>query len=161
MTDIQPARRPGWEQQLTTRCGGEVVLLPGNRATLTGTPAEVGQLLAAIQGTGRLVSSTTPAPTGVPGQVLVNVRLAPRLQPHAIRTERRKLPRWALGSILTGLVVLVAGAGWLIYAAVTAILANLAVALLVAGAVVVVLGLVGKAAGGGKTFSGTFKGRID
>ncbi len=182
MTDIQPtsassaevrarARRrlaPGTLAQrlalIAKRCGGEVVLLPGDRATLTGTPGEIGQLLAGIRGSGQLVSSTTPVPTGVPGQVLVNVRLAPRVRTHAARQTpaKRKRSRRAIAAIAAGALALLAGLAWLLYAAVTIIVANLWVVLLVLGAVVVAVALSSRAvSGSGKTFSGTFKGRVD
>lgn len=149
MNDIQP-----------TPFGGEIVRL-GDRATITGTLEEVGRILARIKATGQLVSWTPPVPHGTGEKVLVNVRLAPRVQAHAVRqaVPRRKLPRWAVWSIAGGVLALGAGIGWAIYAAVAAIVANLAVALVIAGAVVVLLVVLGK--GGGKTFSGTFSGRID
>ncbi len=145
---------------IAARCGGEVVLLPHDRATLTGTPGAVGQLLAAIQGTGRLVSTTTPVPTGVPGQVLVNIRLAPRIQAHAARPARprRKLPRWAIWAIGSAALLLAGGFAWIAYLAVTAIAAHLAIIGLVAGAVVALV--VGGRRTGGRTFSGTFKGKV-
>ena len=162
MTDIQ--RRPAATlQQLAQQAGVEVVRMPGNQLALTGTLAGVGQLLAVIERTGRLVSSTTPVATGVAGQVLVNVGLAPRVQIHAARqpAPRRKLSPRALWLIVAGVLLLVAGIGWLVYAVMAAIAANLAVALLIVGAVVVVLAKLGVGSEQGKTFSGTFQGKID
>lgn len=149
-------------QLIAERCGGEVVLLPNDRATLTGDPGAVGQMLASIQATGRLVSSTTPALTGVAGQVLVNVRLVPRMQAHGVRqaAPKRRLSKRAIWLIIAGVLALIAGLGWLAYVAVNAVMANLPVVLLIVGAVVVAFCLLGKSSGGGKTFSGTFKGKI-
>lgn len=164
MNDIQP---PTIGRQLALaarRVGGEVVLLPGSRAALTGTLGEVGQLLAVIQGAGQLVSASTPAPTGVPGQVLVNVRLAPRIQAHARPApQRRPLPRWVFRSLLAGGLLLAALLVWGVYGAVTVIMAHLAVAGAVAAAVVLAVAVVlfkGRGGGGGSTFSGTFQGKI-
>lgn len=139
---------------------GEIVRLPGDRATITGTIGEVGQMLARLQDTGRLVSATMPAPTGVPEQVMVNVRLAPQPRVHARPLpERRQLPAWAVGSIVVGGAGVVGGVGWLIYEAVTAIAEH---AETIVGAlllIVVALAVVGGV--GGRTFSGTFRGSMD
>lgn len=161
MTSIQPSLR----QQLAVigeRCGGEVTFFPGGAATLTGTTSEVAQLLRAIRLSGRLVSSTAPVPTGVNGYVLVNVRFAPRLQPHAFgpAEARRRLPRWAFWSIIAGVVAVVVGFVWLMVIAVKVALSNLPV-LLIAGLVVTVIVVLGARSGRGKTFSGTFQGKID
>ncbi len=145
-------------------CGGEIVHLPGDRATITGSPGEVGQALATIQRTGRLISSSLPVPTGVPGQVLVNCRLVPlAVRGPATRPApaRRRLPRWAFWTIIGVAVAAVAGVGWLIYSAVRAVAENPGPFVAVLVGLVVVLFLAGGAAGGGgRTFSGTFKGRI-
>ena len=161
MSDLrQPARRAAMPGQ-TTRFGGEIVNLPGNRAAITGTPGQVGQMLAMLGRTGRLVSSTLPQPTGVPAQVLVNVRLVPPVQRTYARATpvRRGLARWAVWSIVGGALALAAGLAWLIYTAVTAVaehVASIGGVLLLA---LVLLALVGLRVGG-RTFSGTFRGRI-
>lgn len=171
MTEIQHTTRRlpvTFDQQLALiadRCGGEVVTLPGHRATLTGTPGEVAQVLAIIRNTGRLVSNTLPVPTGVPGQVLVNVRLVPPPQRHVqLVAAPRRLPRWAFWSIVTGVVVLaVGGLAWLVYTVVTAVLSDPFIAAVVVLGVIAIAALVlrGKGrSGGSKTFSGTFTGRI-
>jgi hypothetical protein len=138
------------------------VHLPGDRAAITGTIGEVGQALAYLKNNGQLVSATAPTPTGVPGQVLVNVRLVPRPR---VRTQhempaRRQLSGRTVGLIAGGVVAGLAGFGWLVYAAITALVEHAAViigVLLLVGVVLVVLGKVG----GGRTFSGTFQGRMD
>lgn len=139
----------------------EMVRLPGDRATITGTLGEVGQALAHLQNTGRLVSATAPTPTGLHGQVLVNVRLVPRPQAHAVRPapERRQLSTGAVVAIVSGVVVVLGGLGWLLYAALTALLEHAAVIIGALVLLAVVLGVIGKA--GGRTFSGTFQGRMD
>lgn len=160
MTDIQLPPAGG----RTTRFGGVIVSLPGDRAALTGTLDEVAQILAAIERTGRLVSATAPTPTADPGQFLINVRLVPRVQAHAVRqaAPRRKLSKRAIWAIVGGGLAFVGGLGWLVYAAITAIKANLPAVLVILGIVVAALVVVGKSAGGaGKTFSGTFQGRVD
>ncbi len=166
MTDVQPIPFRRHLALTAQRVGGEVVFLPGDRATLTGAPGEVGQLLAVIQGAGRLVSSSTPAPTGVPGQVLVNVRLAPPVQAHVARQTqpRRQLPRWVFWSVACAVAAAVAGLGQLVRIAITAIAANPALTALVAVCAVAAAVLLARAASGrkgGQTFSGTFRGRID
>lgn len=158
--DTRPALRT--TRTAVTRSSAEVVHLPGGRAAITGTIGEVGQALAHLQTTGQLVSSTSPAPTGVAGQVLVNVRLIPRPQAHAVRPVapvRRQLSTRAVVALASGAVVVLAGCGWALYAAVTALVENAATivgALVLVGGVLVVLGKVG-----GRTFSGTFQGRMD
>jgi hypothetical protein len=157
--DTRPALRT--TRTAVTASSAEVVHLPGGRAAITGTIGEVGQALAHLQNTGRLVSSTAPAPTGVRGQVLVNVRLVPRPQAHAVHPApvRRQLSTRAVAAVAGGAVVLLAGCGWMLYAAVTALVDNAAVivgALALVGGALVVLGKVG-----GRTFSGTFQGRMD
>src|SRR5687768_5506588 len=117
MSDLtrQPNRRIATPGQ-TPRFGGEIVYLPNNCASLTGTPGEVGQMLAHIRATGRLVASSMPAPTGVPAQVLVNVRLLPRQRTYAQQAPvRRGLPRWAIWSIVGTALELAAGLAWAIY----------------------------------------------
>lgn len=182
MTDIQPIEKssarvrgravqrplpPTFQQQLAIiaqRCGGQVVFLHNGDVSLTGTPGVVGQLIAVSERTGRLVAQGRPMPVGGDDRVLVNVRLVPRVQPHAVRqaAPRRKLPRWAFWSIIGAVIAFVGGLGWLVYKAVNAILANLAAASVVAIAVAVVIAaVVGNRSGGGKTFSGTFQGKID
>jgi hypothetical protein len=73
--------RPGGAPA-TPACA-EVAWLPGDRAAVTGTVAEVAAMLAQLRAAGRLVAATMPAPTGVPGQMLVNCRLAPMVQRRA------------------------------------------------------------------------------
>lgn len=171
MTDLTRQNRPPATRRPAhaapyreSHCGGEIVHLPGDRATLTGTPGDVGQLLATIQRTGRLVSSSLPVPTGVPGQVLVNCRLLPLVvRSTAARPTpvRRRLPRWAFWSIIGTAVAVVAGLGWLVYSAVKAVAENPGPFIAVVVAVLVVLLLAGGGlGGGGRTFSGTFRGRI-
>lgn len=157
--DTRPALRT--THTAITRSSAEVVHLPGGRAAITGTIGEVGQALAHLQATGQLVSSTSPAPTGVRGQVLVNVRLIPRPQAHAVRPAavRRQLSTRAVAIIAAAAVTVLAGFGWLLYAAVTAILEHAAVILGALALVAVVLVVLGKASGRG--FSGTFQGRMD
>lgn len=138
----------------------QIVRLPGGRATITGTVDQVGVMVARLESTGRLVSTTMPVPTGVPGQVLVNVGLVPRVRQAARPAPlRRHLSGRTVGLIAVGVGGAVVGLGWLIYAAVTALVENAAA---IAGAllvVAVVLVVVGK--GRGRTFSGTFQGGID
>lgn len=141
-----------------TVSSAEIVHLPGGRAAITGTIGEVGQALAHLQAIGRLVSSTSPAPTGVRGQVLVNVRLIPRpVQRQA--PVRRQMSTRAVATIAAAAVTVLAGFGWLLYAAVTAILEHAAVIVGALLLVAVVLVVLGKASG--RTFSGTFRGRMD
>lgn len=157
--DTRPALRTA--RTIVTASNAEIVHLPGGRAAITGTIGEVGQALAHLQATGRLVSSTSPTPTGVRGQVLVNVRLVPRLQAHAVRPApvRRQLSTRAVVTLASGAAVVLAGCGWALYAAVTAVLDNIAVTVGALALVAVALVVIGKASG--RTFSGTFQGRMD
>ena len=96
-----------------------VVRLPGDRVAITGTPVEVGQLLAGLAQSGRLASATMPAPTGIPGQVLVNCRLVTVLRPSrpAVRPVTR-IPAavWCVGGVVTATAVTAVWAtvAWLI-----------------------------------------------
>ncbi|GAA2370703.1 hypothetical protein Cme02nite_45200 [Catellatospora methionotrophica] len=141
-----------------TASSAEIVHLPGGRAAITGTVGEVGQALAHLQATGRLVSSTSPAPTGERGQVLVNVRLIPRLVQRQAPV-RRQLSTRALVAIAAAAAMVLAGFGWLLYAAVTALVEHAAVILGALLLIAVILVVLGKASG--RTFSGTFQGRMD
>ncbi len=79
-----------------------MVRLPGDRVAITGTPAEVGQLLARLVESGRLAGSTMPAPTGIPGQVLVNCRLVAVQYPTrpAVRPVTRiPAAAWCVGGV--------------------------------------------------------------
>lgn len=144
-----------------TASSAEIVHLPGGRAAITGTIGEVGQALAHLQNTGRLVSSTSPAPTGERGQVLVNVRLVPR-QRRTVRQvpARRRLPRWAVTAVASGAVAAVALTGWLLWTLLRLAVENAAflIGLLALGAVAVAVVC---RVGGGRTFSGTFRGSMD
>lgn len=155
--DTRQALGPAARSLTVSSC--EVVHLPGDRATITGTVGDVGQALAGLQRGGRLVSATAPVPTGVPGIVLVNVRLVPSPRVHRQAPVRRRLPRQAVAVAAGGAVFGIAGIGWLVYAAVTAIVEHAAVIVGVLLLVVVVLAVIGKAGGG--TFRGTFQGRMD
>ena len=79
-----------------------MVRLPGDRVAITGTPAEVGQLLARLAQAGRLASATMPAPTGLPGQVLVNCRLVSvqrHTQPAVRPVARIPAAAWCVGGV--------------------------------------------------------------
>lgn len=88
-----------------------VVRLPGDRATITGTLVEVGELVAMLDRAGRLGAVSTPVPTGVPGEVLVNCRVVKtqRVTVHQIRN----VPAWSWWAVGTGAVVVAAGAAWI------------------------------------------------
>ena len=145
---------------MTTR--PEVVRLPGDRATITGSVGEVGQMLARLQETGRLVSATMPALTGIDGQVLVNVRLAPRPRVTRQHPARRRMSRRAVGAVVVGAVAGAGIAGWLLLRMLSAIAEHAATILGALLLVAVVLVVIGKASGGGGgTFSGTFRGSMD
>ena len=147
---------------MTTPIRAEVVRLPGDRATITGSVGEVGQMLARLQDTGRLVSATMPTPTGVVGQVLVNVRLAPQQrEPARRRTPRRRMSRRTVVAIAAAALGGVAIAGWLLLRVLSAIAEHAATLLGALLLVAVVLVVIGKAGGGGGTFSGTFRGSMD
>lgn len=150
---LGPAARP------VTASNCEVVHLPGDRATITGTVGDVGQILARLQHGGRLVSATAPVPTGVPGIVLVNVRLVPRPRVQRQAPVRRRLSRRAVVAVAVGATTGVAMAGWLLLELLSAIVEHAAVIVGALLLVVVVLAVIGKA--GGATFSGTFRGSMD
>lgn len=121
-----------------------VVRLPGDRATITGTPVEVGELLAALDQSGRLSDLSTPVPTGVPGQVLVNCRV---LEVQHVTVRRvRPAPTWPLWVAGSGAVVVAAGAAWVAVEVMDWLLTYWAAVVggaLVVGAALVGLGRVG------------------
>jgi hypothetical protein len=138
----------------------EIVRLPGDRLSVTGTVGQVGQMLAQIEATGRLVSASMPSATGIPGQVMVNVRLAPRQRVYARQVpQRRRMSKVAVGAIAGGAVTVVGMVGWLIWTLTTAVVDNASTVVGWLVLAVIVLGALGGI--GGKTFSGTFKGSMD
>ncbi len=110
-----------------TRIGRvQAVRLPGNRAALTGTLAEVAPLLAALRRAGTLAAMSNPTPVDAT-RVLVTVRLRPRTTLATPATPHRR-GRWRTATVATGIgLVLAAGAVWAAWAAVMWILAHLAV----------------------------------
>lgn len=120
----------------------ELVLLPGDQATITGTPAEVGAALVELRRRGQLVGATAPVPTGIAGQVLVNARLLPAVQ-RTTPAPRRHVPGWVWATAAAGAVGVLGGLGWLLYVLVAAAADHIA---LIVGAIV--LGAVLLGAGG-------------
>lgn len=150
---------------------GQMARLPGGRVAITGTIGEVAAKLAYIDSRVGLLSATDPMPTGVPGQFIVTVRTMPRqVVAQAGRPAapvRRRMSRRAVGAAVAGGVTvtagLLAGMVWLVNAAVDAVTdnsASIAGALLLLAVVLAVLRRVTRG-GGGRTFSGTFTGRMD
>lgn len=138
----------------------QLVRLPNNRATLTGTVAQVSAMINRLGQEGLLVRSGEFKPTGVPDQVLVNVQLTPPVQPHAYAAPtRRRLPTWAIVTIAGIVASLCAFVAWLIYQLVMTIVASPGTAIAIALGAFLLLGALG-GIGGGKTFSGTFQGKI-
>lgn len=150
---------------------GQMARLPGGRVAITGTIGEVAAKLAYIDSRVGLLSASDPMPTGVPGQFIVTVRTMPRQA--AVRAGmpaapvRRKMPRRAVGVAVAGGVAVgvgvLAGIVWLINAVVDAVADNSTTvvgALLLLAVVLAALRRVTRG-GGGRTFSGTFTGRMD
>lgn len=117
----------------------QVLRLPGDRYTLTGSVTQVSAVVEDLGASGRLYAVSDPAPAG-DGQILVTVRLAPAGTPgHAVAPARH--PRRL--AVLAGVVAVVtAGLGWLVWAVLTWIAAHLAV-LVGAGVAVAAVGLLG------------------
>jgi hypothetical protein len=76
------------------RQGGplQVIRLPGNRATVTGSPGRVAVALDLFRRDGQLVSATDPVPTA-DGGVLVTVKLLPAV-PAPPAPAPRPASRW-------------------------------------------------------------------
>lgn len=149
----------------------EVCRLTNNRVTLAAPLPKVNHLLEVLRQTGQLVSATTPVPDGRPGIYTVTVRLLP-LQRVPEPRRRRGGRFWAV--IATVGLSALAAFTWAVTVLVQSIIAAAGDAADAAsgaaedvwhGALgaVVVLGaiVVGLGVGVGKTFSGTFRGKMD
>lgn len=166
----RPVRqRPQAEALYTPYGTAEVVALSPTRVAVTGTTGDIAALIGEYRAHGRLVGFTEPVTTGVPGQFLVNVRLAPepvvRQQAYTMAPERKRMSRGVMWGLIGGVVVLGLLA-WGVVVAVNAIAANPYPVIGVLGVVAIAIVIVGSiggrggGGGGGKTFSGTFQGRI-
>jgi hypothetical protein len=129
------------DNQLARHAGGAQVLrLSDNRASITGTLAEVGPVLDALRRAGRLVAASDPLPNGVPGQVLVNVRLVPpvmRMPPQSA-APRLRWSRRAVAMVLAAAAVVVSALGWMAYLALTWVITHVAMVLAVLGIIILV-----------------------
>jgi len=139
-----------------------VVRLPGNQAAVTGTLAEVAEMLARAQAAGILVAAGTPVPTGEPGQVMVHCRLT---QPRpaatvAVTSPARRVPVWVWVGLATLVMAFLAGVAWLIVQLIVGVAAGASAGGVLVLLALVVLVLLGRGVGSGRTFSGTFKGKI-
>lgn len=133
--------------------GATVVRLDDERAAVTGSPVQVGQMLDRLARTGRLARVSDPQPTGQAGQVLVTVRvLQPRPAPAlTARTRpRRRVRAWVWWTAGGAAVAVLAGVAWLVVAAVAWVVAywaHLLVGLALLAVVLAGLGRVGVCVG--------------
>jgi hypothetical protein len=128
--------------------GATVVRLDDERAAVTGSPVQVGQLLDRLGRTGRLARVSDPQPTGQAGQVLVTVRLlqprpAPALTPRT-GPRSRVLP-WVWWTAGGAAAAVLAGLAWLVVAAVAWVAAHWAHLLVGLVVLAAVLGGLGRA----------------
>lgn len=140
--------------------------LPAPRRTLdrriVGTPAEVAVKVAILRDSDRLVYMSTPRQLPDDDRrVWVHVRFLDRSQPAATVTRQRRR-RWPVAAAATGGVA-VAGVG--VYALVHLVNAVIALLPVIVGGLLLLalVAVIANAASGrgGRTFSGTFTGRMD
>jgi hypothetical protein len=96
---------------ITPTSGPQIVRLPGDRAAIAGTLAQIGPILNRLRASGILLAASNPVPDGRPGHVIVTVRLAPaqRIAAPAARPRRRTRRAVIAAGAVTALAVLAAG----------------------------------------------------
>ena len=137
----------------------QILRLGPDRASVSGTVAQVNNVITRLQAEGKLASVSNPVPNGLPGGILVTVRVC---QPQPIPASQSR--RWSRNRIIAVAVAIttvltLCGLGvraiylWVVGHA--AGIESAGIIILIIGGVVAV-----KALGGGRSFSGTFQGRI-
>lgn len=122
-----------------TRLGqAEILRLPGDRATVTGTLTQIDALLSQLNRAGRLAAVSTPVSDGRPGRYVVNVRLLPDRAARRARASRWSTRRIAL--TVAAAVVVLAGAATLVVLAVQWVMTHIALVLAVLIVLVLVTG---------------------
>jgi hypothetical protein len=144
----------------------QILRLAADRASVSGTVAQVDGVVERLRACGRLATVTDPVPNGA-GGVLVTVRVLPRevALPSAKPQRRMRWTRHWVLAVAGGVAAVLALCGLATRAAylwAVAHAAGIRTAVLVF--VIVVATVVGiavvKALSGGGTFEGTFRGRI-
>jgi len=136
----------------------EVVRLPGNQASVTGTMAEVGTVLNQLHAGGHL-AAIPPAPveTRVPGQYRAVVKLAPL--PAAVAEPAPKPSFWTprrVAYAAAGVLAVLALCGVAAVVALSWLAAHWAPILVVAAVLLLAAGGIG-----GRTFTFSGRGRIE
>lgn len=128
--------------------GATLVRIDAERAAITGTTVQVGQMLDRLARSGRLASASDPQPTGQGGQVLVTVRvLPPRPAAAAVTASpgvRRRVRPWVWWTAGGAAVAVLAVVAWLVAVAVAWLVAHWAVVVAALVGVAVLLGLLGR-----------------
>jgi hypothetical protein len=118
--------------------GAEVVQLGHDRAAISGTLGQVGEVLGLLRRAGQLAAVSDPVPDGRPGDVIVTVRLLPAPLPARRQVVRRRVWTRRRVAVAAGVGLAVTGLlGTLVYLVVAWVVAHLAAIL----AVLVVAGL--------------------
>jgi hypothetical protein len=129
----------------------QILRLGADRASVSGTITQVNGVVERLRAAGRLASVSNPVPNGLPGGVLVTVRvLSPQRRLPATTPQRRTRwsRNWILAAISAVLVVLVLcglalRAAFLWTAAHAATIGSVALVLVVLGVVALANGLSG------------------
>lgn len=146
--------------EVATRSKVEVVPLGGGQNLVVGSMDQLGQVLRWARDQGRLVKATTPTAHetdcyGRATRYSAVVTLVDHVRPVIVTTPTwYRRPRF-LVAVLVGVVMTLVGAGWVIYLIFPALVAALKMAAAAAVVILVLLALMG-----GRSFSGTFQGRM-